>query len=739
MRKLEKLNPIDMAQVKTDKPEKYIFLAIMAYWLTGILIIGYVFTYSPIPFLESTSPVLLASYLICISLIVFQSYCRNIGLSMLFSILLPCVPLVVGASWLFPLMVLGLTVVAWLRRCDITESIGRVGLADIATLIATSCVFAFIALSSFHDGTFFLLWDIGRFPVGPDPLFHSAVSAMIKNYGISSTGMDGLVALNYHVFSHFLTAAISFGTGLPVINTYGAVRDIVSVPLLLLTIVAAAETIRPSIHVRSFFIRILVLFIALHSFKILPMFYKFGVWDDYAAVNSYTISLILMISAICAIRMENGGYRLVTLVVLVLLTTMSKVSTGLICAAIVAIHLALFDPSTRIKRAIAGISMIIGYCVLLYPIVSQKAYRPSLSGFLDGPILKYGLSITGAAVIVSCVYMLLLRRKPLRYTMLACGICALSIAAYLWLHPQPLVMSGIQRLHFLRAYTGLPDDSGKAEFWTMLTKFTLVHFLFTWLLVVLAANLYYWDRDKARYLAAPLLYSLSALGISWAVLYFAHFSGGVDAYFSNTAIFIALPYLLTILSERISGRSLAKNFLANAVPLIVLTGSLLGVFAIDYKYGFAQSMAESRKVLRSQSHSKTSLEPDFAQIMAYLKEVRDTPSTKNLGVYIAKEEKKFWGDMPNYLPCADQPFVIPVVSERPGLLALPTCPVKQHGYMDYPSNRFEMSALARVSHDVLLKMAADVGLDGYVDVRTSGWTVYRNNTVSKPPEGGVKQ
>lgn len=731
MEKTENLGPANLSQVQTDKPEKYIYLAIMTFWITGALILGYVVTYSGVPINADILPALLASYLIGISLIVFQSYFCNIGFSLLFSILVLCVPLAIGVSWMLPLMALGFTVVAWLRQRDIGDSIGRVGPVEIATLIVASCAFAYITLTSRHDADFFLLWDIIRKPTNGDPIFHSAITAMIKNYGVISVGLDGLITLNYHIFSHILRAAISFGTGLPVINTYGVMQLLVSEPLLILTIVAMAETIRPSVNARSFFIRIVVLFIAFYSINIWPMFGKYALWPSYATSDSYAISLILMMATICSMRMERGNFRLPTLVALTFLCTASKVSTGTICVAIVVTYLALFDRNVRISRIMAGIAVLVGWGTLLYMLAPAAVNMPEANRLLStsntSTILLYGLIITAAAAFVSSIILLLWHQKSLRkYAVLACALCTVFFIVYLVFHPQLLAVSEIQRFYFLRIYAGLPNDSGKSEFWAVLGNFALVHFFFTWLLAMLAANFYFWDKDKARYLGAPLLFSLAALSISWLVLFFTSFAGGAEYYFSNVAMFIALPYLLTVLSERINGRVLTQRIVANVVPLVVLTGALLGVFTLSYEKGLVNFISAAQDEVRSQREPSNQ---KFAQMIAYLEEIRRDPTTKNLGVYIAKEEKDFW-DVEKGYSCSLRPLIIPAVSERSGLLALPD-PLKcnsvvGYGYDGYQHDAFEMSALPRVTHKVLLKRAVEAGLDGYVDVRRSGWTVYRN-------------
>ena len=52
--------------------------------------------------------------------------------------------------------------------------------------------------------------------VHKDPLYHSAISAMIKNYGVVSTGLHGLVETPYYVMSHTIVALASLCSGLGV-------------------------------------------------------------------------------------------------------------------------------------------------------------------------------------------------------------------------------------------------------------------------------------------------------------------------------------------------------------------------------------------------------------------------------------------------------------------------------------------------------------------------------------------
>ena len=70
-----------------------------------------------------------------------------------------------------------------------------------------------------------------------DHLFHAAIAAMIKNYGVAATGLQGLVEIHYHVLFHKVTAALSIMTGNPVLEVFGIIPRIFFFPLLLMSLV----------------------------------------------------------------------------------------------------------------------------------------------------------------------------------------------------------------------------------------------------------------------------------------------------------------------------------------------------------------------------------------------------------------------------------------------------------------------------------------------------------------------
>lgn len=66
-----------------------------------------------------------------------------------------------------------------------------------------------------------------------DTFFHSSIAAMIKNYGINSTGVHGLTDSGYYGFSHAIIASISKLSGESILQTYGVAPTILFIPLVL--------------------------------------------------------------------------------------------------------------------------------------------------------------------------------------------------------------------------------------------------------------------------------------------------------------------------------------------------------------------------------------------------------------------------------------------------------------------------------------------------------------------------
>lgn len=219
----------------------------------------------------------------------------------------------------------------------------------------------------------------------------------------------------------------------------------------------------------------------------------------------------------------------------------------------VTVHLAWFDPSSRIKRFGTWIALATGFSVVvatwfdqLFRLLGINNILHALKFGLIAVIVIYAITVTYAALSrrfeLTAKIRLGLGRLPAFFTGTIVGI----IVILLFILLDSVVVRGGA---FMRNYGGLPLNTLQISgFGLALGKFILVHFWFTWLLTFLAGVLYLIDKNKAKYLGAPLIYSLLVLIISWPILSLADL-GSAEIYITNVAMFIALPYLLTTISD----------------------------------------------------------------------------------------------------------------------------------------------------------------------------------------------
>ncbi|MCW5205739.1 hypothetical protein VU08_02240 [Desulfobulbus sp. F5] len=103
----------------------------------------------------------------------------------------------------------------------------------LMAVVATVTILGMEAYTSFD-----ILQRLYVGEVCQDTLFHASIAAMIKNYGVSSTGLHGLVEVPYHTFSHVLMASISLISGIGVVEVYGVANHILLAPFLIFSITA---------------------------------------------------------------------------------------------------------------------------------------------------------------------------------------------------------------------------------------------------------------------------------------------------------------------------------------------------------------------------------------------------------------------------------------------------------------------------------------------------------------------
>lgn len=269
----------------------------------------------------------------------------------------------------------------------------------IGSVIATGLI-----LTVAHQGDFLIMEAL---PIGyahQDTLFHASIASMIKTYGVASTGLQGLVRIQYHVLSHQFVAALSILSGVRVLETYGIVQVVLLCPMLLCIVTWCACRISPTgpaLTVRTWLI-VCALLILL---KALPA--EMWVFNDtYFLSESYTLSLCLLVLALQLMASPTATVGEIVMVgILVILSGLSKGSTGIVAICLLWARALILPGSIgRAKLAVIAALTTAGFAYAMFETVQsaslqvlfnpffyvqvhsvwREEYRQTISGLMEG-------------------------------------------------------------------------------------------------------------------------------------------------------------------------------------------------------------------------------------------------------------------------------------------------------------------------------------------------------------------
>ena len=279
---------------------KYFFFRLPANRLTGLgtvqLYLCYVLSIAVVAFSLTSGdrgPGVVASVVMSCLLLaglyaLVQFALRHHALSALaVALLLACLPL---AKFLrYPIALLGLAGLCLLlsqwRRFEMK------GLLALPLLVVA--VFGSTVYVDFEYEKYLKTGDLSL-----DSLFHSAIAAMYKNYGVPSTGMDGLVPIGYHTLSHKIMAGLSVFSGLDVLSTYAHLFFVLGPMLLAFSLAGLAVQFNRELPFHSALVAIALMILAVIT---LPVFRQVGFWDSFLTSESYLMSLVLLIASLSAL------------------------------------------------------------------------------------------------------------------------------------------------------------------------------------------------------------------------------------------------------------------------------------------------------------------------------------------------------------------------------------------------------------------------------------------------------
>lgn len=355
--------------------------------------------------------------------------------------------------------------------------------------------------------------------VTQDTLFHASIAAMIKNYGVVSTGLHGLIETPYHAFSHSLMASISFLSDISVIETYGIASWVLFAPLLIFCVVACCAMIDHSQNLAT----PLVWGFATLLLCVLPYFLiKWAVWDSFFVSESYLVSLgLFLVSFAMLFKFRLSWLELFFIFVSGILITESKGSVGLI------------------------------YCGLW---LTRFLCIKESSKLLDGSAfvlsaITVGWALSRSAVGVSDIF---------------------SLNQMHFVADFSLWGSNLRGAYKVLLDGALPSGSLILLAVVALTTFIVFHFLLSWLVVLQGIR----HRGVWQILRLPIgAYSLAAIFAGMFICLTTAIPGGAAYYFSNVALFVSLPAVSAMLAFWCGSRAVDQRLiLAFILIAVILVG-----------------------------------------------------------------------------------------------------------------------------------------------------------------------
>jgi hypothetical protein len=388
---------------------------------------------------------------------------------------------------------------------DLMSALGMAAIAAAAILGARDPYSSFDMIERLHAGT-----------VRLDTLYHASIAAMIKNYGVTSTGLDGLVYTPYHVLSHALFAAVSVVSRAPVIEVYGVAIWVLFAPLLIFSasascfMLAGPTRLDPAKVWYSVCLLLVLASLALD---------RWAVWNSFFISESYLVSLTLFLLAMpllftAALRAGN----LAILIAIAGLICAAKAPVGLIFIELFGIRLILLNHRWKAFEALTLLLMLATAAMVLW---------------------------TSAVANMTSVWF-----GPLHF-----------IETYSFLGPH---LAAAHQSLLGAGHAGLRTWSFAV---ISLCSFIGLHFLMSWAVVACVAR-----RIGVRAaISSPIvLLSLGAVFAGLVIVLLFRIFGGSAYYFSNVAFFASLPSAAALLAEFLSGSRFSSWPLLPAATAVVL-------------------------------------------------------------------------------------------------------------------------------------------------------------------------
>jgi hypothetical protein len=394
-----------------------------------------------------------------------------------------------------------------LTAADLAPTLGMATIGTATILGASTACTSFDMIERMYAGH-----------VHRDTLYHATMAAMIKNYGVVSTGLNGLTATPYHALSHALFAAISLSARAPILEVYGVANVVLFAPLLIFAVVACCMMMedRAQLLPGKAWFAVCLLLVCVP--RVLA---RWAVWDSFFVSESYLVSLSLLLLALPLLaKAKLSGAEFLSIAVAAAFMAAAKASTGLVFVVLICMRLTLLAGGKKSREALAflAVAAIVAAVVTGSAIANQGNYFIKPFDFIEEcSALGSHLALVHGALLTNLAL-------PARTWLLAC-----------------VALGSFVVLHFLVSWCVIADDIRRLGL-------------------------------RAAIKSPATVLSLGAVGAGLAIVVSFRILGGSAYYFTNVAFFVSLPAAAAGLVELVE----ASIFEWRPIQFVI-TGLVVGV------------------------------------------------------------------------------------------------------------------------------------------------------------------
>jgi hypothetical protein len=438
----------------------------------------------------------------------------------------------------------------------------RISRSFFGTVLLIGVLAAFVAIGV--DGaytSFDLVRQVQLGLVNKDTLFHASIAGMIKNYGVASTGLNGLVDINYHTFSHSIMAAISKLSQQSVLETYAVAQAVLFIPLMMFSIVfcTVSLTDKKNVNIPVIFTVLSLLLAVLPSILV-----KWGFWNSYLVSESFTLAIsIFCLGIVVLYKQKLGHLDIFLVVVLTALMAITKVSVAAIYCGLWGLrYLFLIKGWANVDLLASGLSLLVF-------LASSYSLKGNSINLFDFQFLHFVEKFSMLGKYLSEVTLV---KGPMSFS--------------------SIILNSLAILAFF--------------------NFIALHFFPAWVSIVLCKYGGTWRQALKK---PAVIYGLGSILAGVIFVNFA-FPGGAAYYFSMVSFFVALPIMLAAVSGWFCTQYAKHDVIQSGRWILALAAFIFVEVNIEVFYLHAKNSLPETSNPLIQSLKNIKINSEKAQIIA---------------------------------------------------------------------------------------------------------------------------